>query len=224
MGNDYATFIFIRHAESEKNIRDIIGGEGDRLTLRGKQEATEFSKKFLTSVDLSKHYNVISPNTPQTIETAEEIAKSLKTDLTITNALSSATLGIVGGLNNSQIASKYPDIFKRFVAWRNQEIEASDLQIPGMESPEKFWNRITYYLKTFNKDTNNVIVGTSSIMILAANLILGKKPYKGGGYKHIAVNYCDTIAFELQIDPNQFAAQVVFMAKLIPNLTTMKLV
>ncbi|MDR2720598.1 MAG: phosphoglycerate mutase family protein [Nitrososphaerota archaeon] len=223
ISTDYATFIFIRHAESEKNLQDIVGGTGDKLSLKGKQEVTELSKKFLALTDLSKRYNVISSSTLQTTETAEELAKSLKTDLIVTDAVSSAVLGIVGGLNNSQIASKYPDVFKRFVAWKNQEIEAVDLQIPGMESPENFWNRITGYLKTFSKGTNNVIVCSSSVMILVANLVLGKRPYKGGGYKYVAVNYCDTIAFDLQTDQKQIDMQTVFMVKLTPNLTTVKL-
>ena len=223
MNNNYTNFIFIRHAESEKNIRDITGGIGECLTKKGKQEASNFSKKLATKLDVSKSYSVISSNTLQTIDTGKQIAKCLNVELIVTDKISPAGLGIAGGLSGSQIAEKYPIISERLNAWRRQEIEAIDLQIPGMESPCEFWNRIIAYLMTFENKTNNIIVCTRSVMVLVANLVSGKRPFRGGGYKHVEINHCDSIAFELISEKSSFLDDDDIAVKLISSFTTVDL-
>lgn len=223
MNDNYTNFVFIRHAESEKNIRDITGGIGECLTDKGKQEASNFSKKIATKLDASKSYSVISSNTLQTIDTGKQIAKCLGVELIVTDKISPAGLGIASGLSGSQIADKYPIISERLNAWRHQEIEAIDLQIPGMESPWEFWNRIIAYLMTFEKGTNNIIVCTRSVMVLVANLVSGKRPFRGGGYKHVEIDHCDSIAFELISEKNNFLNYGNITVRLLSNFTTVDL-
>ena len=37
------TFVFVRHGESVKNINNITGGEGKKLTIKGIAQANEIS-------------------------------------------------------------------------------------------------------------------------------------------------------------------------------------
>jgi len=223
MNTDYPTFVFIRHAESEKNLRDITGGDGEHLTNKGEQEAIDFSKRLKSLLGSSEQYNVISSNAIQAIETARQFALQFNMSPKISDELSPAGLGIVGGLSSSQIADMFPDISVRFKAWRNQEIEAVDLQIPDMESPEEFWNRIINFLMKFDKGTNNIIVCTRSVMVLAANLVAGKRPFRGGGYKHISIKNCDTIAFTLVSTPEIYAETGEVVLRPLRCLTTLKM-
>lgn len=223
MNSDYPSFIFVRHAESKKNLRDITGGLGEHLTHKGQQEAISFSEQLLTRLELSKRFSVISSDAPQAIDTAKQISKQLNKDLIISDEISPAGLGIAGGLSSAEIAKRFPEISKRFSAWRNQEIEAIDLQIPSMESPEEFWNRIIHYLMAFEKGTSSIIVCTRSVMVLVANLVSGKRPYRGGGYKHIDVEHCGTIAFSLLSCQDAFTESKQIAVKLLPHLTTVKL-
>ncbi len=220
---NYPSFIFIRHAESEKNLHDITGGTGERLTDNGVAKATEFSMKLVEKLDLSKHYTVVSSNTIQTIDTAKHIASRLNTEVIISDEISPAGLGIAGGLSGSQLAVKFPVISERLNAWRRKEIEAVDLQIPGMEQPEEFWRRVLSYLFNFGEGTNNIIVCTRSIMVLVANLVSGKHPYKGGGYKHINIKHCDTIAFKVISEKLGFFVDGNIIVKNILELTTVDL-
>lgn len=223
MNNNCCTFIFIRHAESEKNLRDITGGEGEHLTNKGELDAIAFSEKLANRLDLSKHYSVTSSNTPQTIDTGIQITKKLNTELIISDELYPAGFGIAGGLSNSQIEEKFPTISERLNSWRNRDIEAIDLQIPGMESPVEFWNRIICYLTKFETNSNNIIVCTRSVMVLIANLVSGKQPYRGGGYRHVKIEHCSIIAFKLIFKQNKLIDCNDITVELLPDLTTIDL-
>lgn len=220
MINQRPRFIFIRHAESEKNLRDITGGKGERLTDKGQQDAIKFSQHLQTLLRNPQECNIISSSALQAIETADWIAKQLGKTLIIADELEPAGLGIASGLSGSQIAKQCPDIFDKLKAWRNCEIEACDLSIPGMESPVEFWHRIIYYLLEFDKGTVNVIICTRSIMVLIANLIAGKYPYRGGDYKHVSINHCEIIAFDLYSDKKTFSETGKIDVKVIDSLTT----
>ncbi|MCI8508464.1 MAG: histidine phosphatase family protein [Lachnospiraceae bacterium] len=103
-------------------------------------------------------------------------------------------------MSSKEIKEKYPDIYDLLNRWRKQEIEACELNIPGMEPPEVFWSRIFNFIKTLPKNKINIVVCTRSVMVMVANLIKGNTPQLGGEYRHVNIGNCDIIAFKLNKD------------------------
>lgn len=215
MINTESIFVFVRHAESKKNIRDITGGIGEPLTELGLQQAEAFAYKLLSRIDKKKQVILYSSDIIQAKQTADKIAAAFSVEVRISTGLAPAGLGIAGGLSGKKIEKQYPDISKRLNAWRNQEIEAVDLNIPDMETPEQFWVRIMNFLSENANCSINIVVCTRSVMVLVANLVAGNKPQKGGGYKHISIKHCAPIAFEYKsCNQNKQAASNSFVSQL----------
>ncbi len=200
MSESEGKYIFIRHAESEKNLRDITGGKGEMLSEHGIKQAEMLLEKLAKYRDQMDEYNIISSDVIQARQTAKKIADFFSKDYSISIEIAPAGLGIAGGMSSKEIKEKYPDIFDMFNKWRRQEIEACELKIPGMESPEMFWNRIINFIKVLPRDRINIVVCTRSVMVMVANLVRGNTPQPGGKYKHVNIENCDIIAFELNKD------------------------
>lgn len=187
-------FIFLRHAESEKNIAETVGGTGKKLTILGLQQAETISQLLYQSLGTST-CDIISSPAIQAVETANIISKHFCRTTEVSNALTPANMGIVTGMKEAAIQEHFPDIAISFQKWRACEIEACELSIPGKESPEAFWNRMLDFLNSHAEGGVKIIVATRSIMVFAKNLIQNKLPHKGGGYKHTHVSHCEVISF-----------------------------
>lgn len=200
MSENEGNYIFIRHAESEKNLRDITGGEGEMLSEHGIKQAEMLLKKLAIYLERMDECNIISSDVIQARQTAKKIADFFSKDYSISSEIAPAGLGIASGMSSKEIKEKYPEIFDLLNRWRKQEIEACELKIPGIESPEVFWSRIINFIKILPKDRINIVVCTRSVMVMVANLIKGNTPQLGGKYKHVNIGNCDIIAFKLNKD------------------------
>ena len=189
------TFIFVRHAECEKNLEDITGGLGGQLTNYGLAQIGRLVDE-ISSLANNMNCKVISSNIMQAKQTASIISNELRIPLVITDELRPADMGIISGLTKREIELNFPEIYHQFSRWRNREIEACELSIAGMEPPDVFWNRILTYLKTICTGGVNIVVCTRSILVLIYNYVHNKSPQCGGGYKHINIENCGMISFE----------------------------
>ncbi|MFI3162958.1 MAG: histidine phosphatase family protein [Bacillota bacterium] len=194
--------VFIRHGESEKNIRNITGGEGEPLTSLGKEQAMLIARGELKKFIVGSETKFISSDFKQTIQTLSIIAQEFGREITIAEELVSAGMGVIAGLSHKDIDELYPECATRLKQWRKTEIEAIDLNIPGMESPIAFYDRIMEYIMTLPGDFRYVICCTRSIMVLMANVLLKNSPYPGGGYHHVQIKNCDLIAMDICRDAN----------------------
>lgn len=188
------TFIFIRHAESEKNLKDITGGKGEELTKKGIEQTNDLIKNILTKIT-TEDCSIISSNIIQAQQTAALIANSLNLPCEITTQLKPADMGIINGLTKHEIKTKYPKQYEQLARWRKQEIEACELNVPHMESPQLFWDRILSYIKTICNGGVKIVICTRSVLVLVYNYVHNKNPKPGGGYKHIGIDNCELIAF-----------------------------
>lgn len=187
-------FVFLRHAESEKNIIDTLGGAGKKLTPIGVQLAESVAQHLFQFFGTDACEIICSP-AAQAVETANLISKRFNRTVTISNALSPASMGVISGLTYAEIQEQYPEISNSLRKWRACEIEACDLSIPGKEPPEAFWDRMLAFLHSHATGGTKIIVTTRSIMVFAKNLLHNNLPQKGGGYKHTDVSYCEIVSF-----------------------------
>ena len=189
-------FIFVRHAESCKNLNDITGGTGAELTENGIAQAYKLCKKISKIINDSDG-EVISSSKIQAIMTGQIIAKELGLKFSVTEKLIPASMGIIDGMSNEEISTSYPAIYEQLRSWRNQEIEACELVIEGMESPVLFWKRMENYLHSICDGGIKIVVCTRSILVFLYNYIHGNTPLKGGGYKHTSFSNCDILVFSI---------------------------
>lgn len=187
-------FVFLRHAESEKNISETVGGKGKKLTPLGIQQSEEVAQRLFRSLGTGA-CNIISSHAVQAVETADIIAKHFCSTTEVSNALGPANMGVISGLKEADIQMHFPELSEIFQKWRAGEIEACDLTIPGREPPEAFWERMLAFLNHRAEGGVNIIVTTRSLMVFAKNLVRNNHPRKGGGYKHMDVDHCEIVSF-----------------------------
>lgn len=176
-----------------KNLRDVTGGKGEELTNFGIQQSKAIANTLSTQINI-EDCSVISSNMIQVEQTAKIIADELAIPFYVTDKLKPANMGIVNGLTRQEIQEDFPTIHAQLSLWRRCEIEACAINIPDMESPEVFWDRILTYLKSICNGGTKIIVCTRSVLVLIYNYIHKNDPRPGGGYKHVHINNCEAIA------------------------------
>ena len=187
-------YFFVRHAECKKNLERIMGGPGMSLTETGARQARHLADELAL---MTHRPAIVACPAVQAIETAEVIAAMLKCDVSVDGLLIPAGMGLVSGLAADEIERRYPKYAHELERWRNLEIEACELKIPGIEPPEEFWSRSVSALRAHKVHDQVIVVATRSIMVLAANLSMGHGPEPGGGYKHVVVGYCQIVTVRL---------------------------
>ncbi|AWM01209.2 histidine phosphatase family protein [Bradyrhizobium amphicarpaeae] len=189
-----------RHAECEKNLVGIPGGPGAALTPTGRLEA-ELLAENIRSFDRLPDQVIACP-TAQTIETAQILATALDVPMTIGDELKSIHLGVLAGVPIVEARRLYPTSSKSMDEWRAGEIELCDVDIDGMEDPRSFYGRgIHYLLECTGEQRVNLIVATTSILILLQNLFDMKGPERGEGYR--VRHYENAQLIELNFSPTQ---------------------
>ena len=178
--------ILMRHGESIKNIENKQGGPGKSLTTLGRQQV-------FSGIKLIKDYRVhpksiYHSNRTQSNETAMMISNKLQIAMKSDSRLDPLDLDLISGLSNTEAKTKYPDVFKKMEMWRRGEIEIAELNLPGGEDIELFWNRGIGFIRDIECSEETVIVvGTRSILILLMGILLGRSIKLGGGYKSICI-------------------------------------
>jgi broad specificity phosphatase PhoE len=100
--------------------------------------------------------------------------------------LRSINLGVLSGIPIDKARTLYPEDSASMDAWRCGGLEIGELKIRGMEDPIEFYLRGLRYLidALIREDQGSeIIVCTTSIMILFHNLKLRRTPRIGDGYR-----------------------------------------
>lgn len=187
--------ILIRHAESVKNVKKIHGGQGEALTDKGVNQATEIAELISNKIG-RESLKIFSSTSYHTNATAKIIAEYLKLKVEQPIYFKPLNLGIADGLSEEELTKNFPEAQKLFEAWRRREIDIKKLKIPEMESYLDFWNRGESIISELPKNCNIILVCSNSLMILLTHFLLKNHPDKTDSYKHISIHNCGIIAFE----------------------------
>ena len=189
------TIVLLRHAESFKNIKGIHGGKGEALTDLGKKQVVETAKK-LSGLFSAENAIIFASTSKHTIETAQILQNQLNLPFETPISFYHLNMGIIDGLSEEEIKTKYPDIQESLDAWRSNTIEIKQLNIPNMEKYDSFWNRGLEFFEQLPKNKNIILVCSNSLMILLTHILLNNNPSTTNRYRHIAIPYCGIIAFD----------------------------
>jgi len=194
MKNLQYKIILLRHAESEKNLKKIHGGQGEALTLLGIEQAKNIAQILERKTDINK-LKICTSTSFHTQATAKVISSELNIPVEVPLLFKPLFLGVADGKSEFELAEKYPEIQMLFDSWRKREIDIKKLVIPEMESYMDFWHRGEKLLKQVVSDKDVLMVCSNSLMILLTNFMLGNHPIKTDKYKHITIKNCDMITF-----------------------------
>lgn len=143
--NRVTTFYIIRHAQSEANITEVIGGNS-KLTKRGKKQASIVGKQ-LKNINFSEIY---SSDLLRTKETAELINNFLGLKLNIVRKLRERSWGSLDGIKEKRFQEQYKDNLDKYNNATNQE-KLRWKFIEDMESIGEAAERIVFCLKDLAK-------------------------------------------------------------------------
>ena len=95
-------------------------------------------------------------------------------------------LGVIDGLSDSEVETRFPELAKQMKAWRSGRSEIHAVNIPGMERQDCFFARGKEFVRNIELSGRSVlVVATRSILVLLASVMLNRHPKPSGNYREI---------------------------------------
>ena len=166
------TLLLVRHGEAEGNREDRFIGQSDvPLTAEGRRQAGALARR-LEPVPLTR---VVSSDLQRCIGTVTPAAQGLPVEPE--PRLREISNGAWGGLLETEIAARWPDLFRRYRA-------GEDVQRPGGERWADVAARVVETLQSLAGEAGaTVLVGTHAGPIMAAARWAAGLPAIGSIYR-----------------------------------------
>jgi broad specificity phosphatase PhoE len=169
----------IRHAEAYKNLEGVQGGGDQRLTRAGKYRAKSLGR-YLLAVNHnngSEGLRIVHQPEGRCRATAELIGKILSSNIVECAELAGVGLGDVGGLSQTELSTRYPDVFSALLAWRLNKGTLQDYpQVPGSEPMGQFTKRVhAGIISSLDADATTdpiAFIGTTSTLNMMNHLLV----------------------------------------------------
>lgn len=148
---DTTEIILVRHGETEWNLSGRWQGHADSaLSERGVSQAKSLGKRMATMpVDV-----VYSSDLERAMHTSRLAGISSDWDALALSELRERDLGVLEGMTTSEMESKQPDVYRRFLN------EGPNYQPPGGESFQQFFDRCSNAVeKLVDKHPGKKILG-----------------------------------------------------------------
>ena len=116
IGFNMKTIYFIRHAQSEANLKDILASRQDfPLTEKGRQEAVAIASEFKDIVQLDRIF--CSPLI-RAQQTAQPIAEAFGLDVEIDKRITEQDLGVFSGMTYAELDDRPDYMHERSKRWK----------------------------------------------------------------------------------------------------------
>ena len=160
------TIYFVRHAQSEANLRDILASRQDYpLTERGRQEAATIASEFK---DIAQLDRIFCSPLIRAQQTAQPIAEAFGLDVETDERITEQDLGVFSGMTYAEL-NKHPDYMReRSKRWN---------WIPegGGESYEMIANRLKpLFLSLESLEGDSILFVTHAVTLRIVKAILEK--------------------------------------------------
>lgn len=191
--------LIIRHAESKKNISNIIGGSGSRLTVRG----VSCSKRTALRVKATrqKPTHIYCAPTIQTRATSLIIKDSIPSCPLLTDhSLTPIKLGKLSGAKTCDAQQANPTELASLKLWNQGKADIAELTITDMQTPWDFYLSGLKFLTRIRRTTRCAcVVATRSSLILLWHIKKRNTPDPGCGYKNKLFPYHRPVLINLTI-------------------------
>jgi broad specificity phosphatase PhoE len=178
------TIVLLRHAKAIKNEQNRHGGCGTDLVENAINEIIMVGNQFLRFN--AKFERILYSPRKQCEQTAKILGRHLNVNSIELQELEPINLGIVDGLSEQEVKSRYPEIDIQLGKWRSGEIEINQLIIPQMTNCHTFFNNGAMFISNvIAEGKSTIIVASRSILILLVNVLLGRNSQFGGNYREI---------------------------------------
>lgn len=187
----------VRHAQAYKNVEDRHGGAGSQLTPRGLIDIHKLSA-FLLQVDL-RAPSIFSSARSQVSATASSLAGRLKAPWTVDQRIEPLYLGVLDGLSRTEAEERFYEPACRLEEWRRGTRRIFELDIPSAEPFQSFLQRGEEFLSEKleeGQSSDIIVVGTRSILILLANLLLRDGRPIDESYRLLEFDNCGVSCFK----------------------------
>jgi broad specificity phosphatase PhoE len=198
-------FTLIRHGHCEKNIADVIGGKGAKLTTLGQAQAKSCGTEEVRQKP--KNPIIFSTDILQATETATIISKEIICPVIVWPDLAPLHLGVLANIPSELAKTRYPDDYVKLANWKNGTHEISETTITGMGNVSDFYkNGLIFLSQLIDTHSHNdiYIVSTRSILILLHNILLMRDIQPGNGYKNIDYENCSPKKLSLDHEVKQW--------------------
>lgn len=179
--------MLLRHAEAQKNVLNQHGGSGSGLSSKGVLEAHSVGQ-FLRSQGLKKP-TVMVIDKPQCFETARIICQEIGCVDVEAARLPTFNLGVLDGLSEEDVLERHEAFATLLNRWRSGHAEVHELTaIPGATDPSWYFSQgesFLYHVKSHLAVHDVILVATRSVLVLLTNILLGRSPSVGGGYREV---------------------------------------
>ncbi|MCQ2592639.1 MAG: phosphoglycerate mutase family protein [Treponema sp.] len=162
------TIITVRHTESEHHVNDFSGGVSFwNLTELGKEQAFKVGKWLLENEKMDDFRMLVS-DLPRTVQTAEEICKSLPLKFEKTKQLREIDLGEGNGILRSEYA--------RIVSPKPEVYDPNHRSFPHAENDTELLARMkgVFDLILASDEDNFILVSHGGALLFFHMAIMGK--------------------------------------------------
>lgn len=165
--------LFIRHAESAKNLNENFDGDVtlDILTSRGRERA-EAVARLLAEMSGTTRIKAYCANSGRAQETARILIYGGCENLNVVDAFGSMRSGPISGLNDESIAEKFPHFFQDLQLFRAGVLSGYSVRKPdGAEKWMEYERRLSAEIELVENDVAplKLVVCHRSAMIAILN-------------------------------------------------------
>lgn len=189
-----AYIITIRHGESYKNIKNIDGGLGEKLTPTGTQQVTLAAgllKKVLDTLPAKKVKIFRSCNRTQILQTAEILGDVLGVEPQRDERFAPIRLGVFSGMSRAKQLELYPTSARQMDEWVEGTRDIMDVHVEGMQDPREHVDGIIDFLRSMADDEVIILVGTRSDISAIKNIAKGNHPAIRDSYRFFPTDFAE---------------------------------
>ncbi len=190
--------LLVRHGHSEKNLKDVFGGNGLPLTESGKRQVSDLIKKVRDIFgDKSKKISLYaSCKRLQVVETAKLIQKGLEIEtIKQDKKYRPIKLGIFDSSSIEERKEKHKDILQSLKEWEAGERDILDVSIPESEDVVDYFGNIKNFIDNLPDNEVHILVGTRSDLSAIKNYACGNHPEDKMTYKFFKFDYTEVFSF-----------------------------
>lgn len=193
--------ILLRHGESFKNLEARHGAVDSSITAEGRaqvrQAATQLSE--LLGLMPCAMWTVARRHCLETAALLHELLPWNEWQM-FEAPIKPYFMGDLDGLSDGEVQERYPDVARRLNLYRTGHLDIGEVNIPGAVDAGTFFEDATRALNAIRKEENSLVVGTRSVLVGLFNIIRGKHPRPGGGYREVPWDNCGYCVFGNQLE------------------------